>query len=528
MIREFFQELLNVGKQSVKSLPLTRPELHPFVATYTPPQFDEDQYGYPEGHLAPYWEDFKRKRAMLEPFRQAFEEQFQQSEPVGHYNFWSTIKLRFVGKNYSITHEDSELYDWLLHVDGCWKRDTANHANGWEYWYQGGIQNFRIEMANFLLENSLALRKILSEQQGLWWEYLRTEYRGWMASGGKTVYERPEHLAEPVYLLLLRTDAIFFETLVPDFFSELRSCSKKWNVRVRRSRGREEKMLDSHDTIKQLVLEIVDELNERREECIHFDDNICILCEMEVKPDLRRNLGLNFPNEICAWCFKVIDYHHEPLFDAGKSRDQIRDEALDGFRLAVSELKFPFWRTAIATNDLLRNLNMRRASPRKLRELVSITSSMPRDLCGFESDLHFINASGLENISHNPRSRGKKSISSCDHVCLSMGERDICEYLFSQGISHTREPFYGDLTGEIGITEFGGMRGDFLIGNTVFEFAGMAGNAEYDMKMTLKQQLAEGYGIDLCVIYPNQLSKLGEIFDNALSPSVEATATETD
>jgi hypothetical protein len=160
--------------------------------------------------------------------------------------------------------------------------------------------------------------------------------------------------------------------------------------------------------------------------------------------------------------------------------------------------------------------------------LVAITAAMPRDLCGFESDLHFINASGLENISHNPKSRGKKSISSCGHVCLSMGERDICEHLFGQGIPHSREPYYGDMTGEKGVTEFGGMRGDFLIGDTVFEFAGMAGNAEYEMKMTLKQQLAEGYGIDLKVIYPNQLSKLGEIFDKALSSSVEANPTQTD
>lgn len=528
MIREFLRSLFRANKAPVKSLPLASPEIHPFVARYLPPTYDENQSGYPEGHLLPAWEAFKQKRAMLEPFRHAFEEKFQQAEPVGHYNFFRTIKKTVGGNQYSIYHEDSEFLDGLLHKDGCPKRDRANHANGWEYWYQGGIKNFRIEMANLLLENSLALRKILSEQQGLWWEYLKTEARGWMASGGKTVYERPEHLVEPVYLLLLRTDAIFFESLMPEFFTELRRSSEKWKVIVRRSRGREEKVLDTHDTIKQLVLEIVDELNERREECPHFDYNFCSLCEMQVKPDLKRNLGLNVPNEICAWCYKVIDYHHEPLLYAGKSKEQVRDEALEGFRLAVAELNFPFWRSGIATSSLLKSLNMRRASPRKLRELVSITAAMPRDLCGFKSDLHFINASGLENISHNPKSRGKKSISSCGHVCLSMGERDICEHLFSQGIPHSREPYYGDMTGEKGVTEFGGMRGDFLIGDTVFEFAGMAGNAEYDMKMTLKQQLAEGYGIDLKVIYPNQLSKLGEIFDEALSSSVEANTIKTD
>jgi hypothetical protein len=271
----------------------------------------------------------------------------------------------------------------------------------------------------------------------------------------------------------------------------------------------------------QLLLEIIDELNERRDDCIHFDDNVCILCEKKVKPDLARNLSLNVPNEVCAWCLKVIDYNFEPLFNEGKSENEVVSEAMQGFILAVAELKFPFWRSAIAGNALLRNLDMRRANPKRLRELVSITVAMPRDLCGFESDLHFITASGLEKISYNPKARGKKSISSCGHVCLSMGEREICEHLFSHGVPHSREPYYGDLTGVKGLTEFGRMRGDFLIGTTVIEFAGMTGNIEYDEKMRLKQQLAERYGIDLLVIYPSQLSKLDELFSVLSAPADE-------
>jgi len=521
MLGNLYRWLFNLGKQTTESLPPLRPDIYPFVAKYSPPKFENDEYGYPEGHLYPFWEDFKRKRELLEPFRQKFEAKFQQSEDVGHYIFWTTIKLRAGSRKYSIDHSDSVLFDWLLHKDGCPKRDQANHASGWEYWYQGRIRDFRVEMANYLLENSFALRRILSEQQGLWWKYLKADLGGGMGSGKKSIYERPEHLFVGIYDHLMRTKAIYFETLVPGFFDELQRCSKKWNIKVNRSRGREQQVVDSHTTLMQLLLEIIDELNERRDDCIHFDDNVCILCEKKVKPDLARNLSLNVPNEVCAWCLKVIDYNFEPLFNEGKSENEVVSEAMQGFILAVAELKFPFWRSAIAGNALLRNLDMRRANPKRLRELVSITVAMPRDLCGFESDLHFITASGLEKISYNPKARGKKSISSCGHVCLSMGERDICEHLFSQGVPHAREPHYADLTGVEGLTEFGEMRGDFLIGTTVIEFAGMTGNIEYDEKMRLKQQLAERYGIDLLVIYPSQLSKLDELFSVLSAPADE-------
>jgi hypothetical protein len=89
-----------------------------------------------------------------------------------------------------------------------------------------------------------------------------------------------------------------------------------------------------------------------------------------------------------------------------------------------------------------------------------------------------------------------------------MGEREICEYLNARGVPHDREPVYGELAeGEISAA-FGAMRGDFLVGQTVIEYAGMSGNADYDEKMDLKIALCASFGVDLIVIYPNELGDL--------------------
>jgi hypothetical protein len=479
-----------------------------FVARYTPPVHDEHELGYPEGEFAEAWERFKAARQMLEPFRTKFDKEFQEAEWKGHFNFNSDIKVRVRGETYTIYHSESELFDWLLHKSSCSKRDRSNHANGWEFKYTGRMKEFRGEMAGYLLENSPSLRKILAEQQGLWWEYLQSQSHGWLSGPEKTVYEQPEYLSEELYDHLWRTNAMVFELLVPNFYLHLEATAKRFGIGVQRERGSERYVPDAHDRMRQFIQEIVDEINEHRDECRHFDENVCILCDLQVKPNLAGNLRFNFPNEVCAWCLKILDYHALPVLSAGKTRDEVANQSIEGFRLAVKTFKFPYWRSPSPSTKMLVGLGLRTKTPLRIREFAAVIAGMPRELTGFDSPLHFMKAAGFESLANNPKSRGKKSISTCNHICLSLGERDICEYLAASGFEHTREPSYGPLTGAIGITEFGGMRGDFLVGKTVIEFAGLAGNAEYDAKMELKQKLCRDYGIDLIVVLPNDLSRL--------------------
>ncbi len=498
-------------KQQPKYSIWTAPPKHKFVAKWSPVVYEEKDLGYPEGEFAEAWTRFTEARKILEPFRAKFNEKFGAEEWKGHYSVSSDVKVRVRGKTFTIYHSESELHDWLLHKSSCPKRDNSNHANGWEYIFRGRITEFREEMANFLLENSPYLKKVLSEQQGLWWEYLKRKSQGWLNGTEKTIFERPEYLSEELYEHLLRTDAMIFELLVPKFHQHIQTSAMRFGVEVRRERGRERYVPDAHDRLMQLIEQVVDELNEHREECPHFDDNVCVLCDLKIKPDLYRNLQYNLPNEVCAWCVKLLESNPIEVVSAGKAPEMLKAEAIEGFQLAVKTFNYPHWRGPTLSTKAVVNLELRTTTPLRFRQLAAVIAGTPKDLVGYESTLHFLKAAGYESLANNPKSRGKKSISSCNHICLSLGERDICEYLAASGFEHTREPSYGPLTGAIGVTEFGGMRGDFLVGKTVIEFAGLAGNAEYDAKMGLKKNLCKEYGIDLIVVLPSDLSRLSAL-----------------
>ena len=481
------------------------------VSVYFSPKkkpFDPDEQVYPSGALAEYWSEFLKRREMLTPFENQFAAEFQAADWGAHYHFSTELKKRVGRKTIRIVHRESELDDGLFHLQSCSKRNHDNLANGWEYWYTGNIRRFRDDLTNYLLANSPTLVEIIGQEQGMWWRYFGQKFSGAFGPKDVSLYENPDHLTAEEYDLLWKSEGIVFELLVPGFYSRLLKTAQKNRVSVRRTRGNEEQRLDELAILRQLVLVVAEGLNEKRPHCPHFDEISCLLCGRKSKPDLIHNLSMNLPNEICAWCVKVIDYHDQPLFEAGKTPGQIRSEGINGFQLAVSWLDFPYWRSPTLSRKLIQSLNLRNQSAIRVRELSSVLASMPRHLCGYESDLHFLKAAGLEQISQPHNGRGKKTISSCDHLCLSMGEREICEYLNARGVPHDREPVYGELAeGEISAA-FGAMRGDFLVGQTVIEYAGMSGNADYDEKMDLKIALCASFGVDLIVIYPNELGDL--------------------
>ena len=81
------------------------------------------------------------------------------------------------------------------------------------------------------------------------------------------------------------------------------------------------------------------------------------------------------------------------------------------------------------------------------------------------------------------------------HVCYSLGERTIDEFLTAKGIAHEREPAY----------PIGGFRGDFLIGDTIVEYFGLAGDPAYDEKTRQKRLICAEAGVSLIELYADDL-----------------------
>ena len=105
---------------------------------------------------------------------------------------------------------------------------------------------------------------------------------------------------------------------------------------------------------------------------------------------------------------------------------------------------------------------------------------------------------------------GTQCLARDGHVCYSLGEKTIDDFLTDMGVEHEREPHYPG----------SGLRGDFRIGDTIVEFLGLKGQPEYDEKTTTKMQLCKATGVRLLLIEPKDLASrttLGRKIQRALS-----------
>jgi len=91
--------------------------------------------------------------------------------------------------------------------------------------------------------------------------------------------------------------------------------------------------------------------------------------------------------------------------------------------------------------------------------------------------------------------RGIQSLAKDGHVCLSLGEKTIDDFLYAHDIPHEREPRYPE----------GLYRGDFLVDGVFIEYFGLKGDPDYDAKTRLKQRICRKHGIKLISIYPSDL-----------------------
>jgi hypothetical protein len=262
--------------------------------------------------------------------------------------------------------------------------------------------------------------------------------------------------------------------------------------------------------LKFLIDGIFDSINGYRDDCEHPSPVECGLCGDVLEPNLRQNTEYMLPESYCAWCVLVIDYHDETelLYD-GIDEKFLRELMIRSFTRLVDLTGFPYWKTPVLTRDLMVEINLRERSSTEAREMAYLLACLPKRSkmkTLFETPQHFFHEAGLEQLIPKGKGRGVRSISRCGHLCLSMGEREICEYLHQHSIAHSKEPLYADLVGKA--TEFGAMRGDFLAGDIVIEFAGLEGEEAYDVKMNLKQQLANEYGLKLIIISPKDVKDL--------------------
>ena len=135
----------------------------------------------------------------------------------------------------------------------------------------------------------------------------------------------------------------------------------------------------------------------------------------------------------------------------------------------------------------------------QLLDLAARRPTAKRIKDSFGSWLNLLTVSGVLPDGAHHTVRGVRSVAADGHVCLSLPERTIDDWLSAYGVDHEKEPRYPDSN----------YRGDFLVGDSFIEFFGLVGNPDYDARIQEKRELAGRHGIDLLEVYPNDMLKWG-------------------
>lgn len=95
--------------------------------------------------------------------------------------------------------------------------------------------------------------------------------------------------------------------------------------------------------------------------------------------------------------------------------------------------------------------------------------------------------------------RGTQCLAEDGHMCYSLGEKTIDDWLSARKIPHEKEPPYPG-------TAF---RADFLVNGAYVEYFGLAGDPDYDARADAKRRAAEQACIRVVPVYPRDLARRG-------------------
>jgi hypothetical protein len=129
----------------------------------------------------------------------------------------------------------------------------------------------------------------------------------------------------------------------------------------------------------------------------------------------------------------------------------------------------------------------------------------------FGSWLRALIESGTLDEDARRTTRGTRCLAKDGHVCLSLGEKTIDDFLYAHRVRHEREPAYPQ----------GKYRADFAVNGIFIEYLGLEGDAEYDKKTEDKRRICREHGVGLILIFPADLVNVASLEEKLrrLTPS---------
>jgi len=129
----------------------------------------------------------------------------------------------------------------------------------------------------------------------------------------------------------------------------------------------------------------------------------------------------------------------------------------------------------------------------------------------FGSWLQALIEAGVLDEDARRTSRGTQCVAKDGHVCFSLGERTIDDFLHARGITHDKEPSYPETN----------YRADFAVNGILIEYFGLQGDPDYDNKIKEKQEICKKYDMSLISIYASDLVNITRL-ESKLRTSYQA------
>ncbi|GAA2135441.1 hypothetical protein GCM10009844_00700 [Nocardioides koreensis] len=243
---------------------------------------------------------------------------------------------------------------------------------------------------------------------------------------------------------------------------------------------------------------------------------------LELSPTIGRcrlcgQPGVEFTALVCS---EAVTYCHGCLASAANGKIRDRARAADALR-RLGELEFDGAPMLEAQLDTLHIDPADPASPSLVDQLLLLRFAVRRgqfpwtlllEEAGFAED-------GLR------LSRGTLIRARDGHLCQSLREKAVCDFLHQHDVAHDREPRY---PADPDYNPTGLRRADWRLANgTYVEMWGLPNDPAYAAKMVAKRSLAVRHGIRLIELTDSDLPRLPAAFAAWLPPGTAAETTWT-
>jgi hypothetical protein len=208
--------------------------------------------------------------------------------------------------------------------------------------------------------------------------------------------------------------------------------------------------------------------------------------------------------EFCNSCYSYI-FNHRFMANTTKAAKMPKEEMEDYLFDLSKALGF------IPTRKYMETIELPSEPGEKQIEIGKVLLKMPAyDIYieKFGNWLKSLTLAGVLNDGHIKTSRGIQCLANDGHLCLSLGEKAIDDWLSNHKVAHEKESLY-PFDENLNPNKLS--RVDWKIGNIFIEYAGLMGEVEYANKIERKKQLSEKNDLHLIIIEPADLFGLDEI-----------------